>query len=177
MNPIQRLTFWLVMMLFLLGIAGIWSFEFMQTQRRFAQLQANDTLKCQAIADKISMIRSKAEDQLPVDDMNTLVQLIQQAASEASMSMNHVQRIRPSSSRRIGQTPYIQTPTQLSLNQVSMQDTVTFLHHLATNQSNLQIQSLRFTYPSNRQPTPKETWQVEVGLASITYDPQKRNSN
>lgn len=176
MNQSQRLTIWIVMLTAVFALAGFWTYQYMLEQKRFAQVTANNVLECQTIAKQIEKLRTKTHDDQPVGDMNTLVQLIQQSASLAGMPMNHVQRIRPSSARRIGQTPYIENPTQLSLNQVTMKDTVSFLHHLASNQPSLQIQSLRLTDNSGRQPTPEEAWQVEVGLASITYEPIKKET-
>lgn len=177
MNMTQRLTVWLFVML--LGMSGIclWSWQQMQTQHRIAQMSANDDLQSQAFADEITHLQNIAHSRRPDEEMNTLVQMIQQAAKQAAIPMSHVQRIRPSAERRMAQSPYVQKPTQLSLNSLTLPKAVAFLHHLATLQQNLHIQSIRITAPRNDLKNNTDTWQFEVGLANIIYSPQTDKSH
>ena len=182
MSFTQRLTLWLLLITMLLSGVCLWSYQQLILQKRLAQITANDQNKCEKIAQTIQSIQQQAQSLQPADDMNSLVQQIQQAASQAAMPMNHVQRIRPSSPRRLGQSPYVEMPTQLSLQDVTMKNAITFLHHLADAQPDMQIQSLRITSPrSQRSPnTPAnmpETWQFQVGLASLAYLPQTNSKN
>jgi Tfp pilus assembly protein PilO len=169
MSMTQRLTMWLLIMLLGMSVICFWSWQQMQEQHRIAQLTANDELQCKAIGDQISQLRDAAQSRRPDEDMNTLVQQMQQAASQSSMPMSHVQRIRPSAERRIGQSPYVEKPTQLSLSNITLPQAVAFLHHLATLQPDLQIQSLRIT--EDRRNQTSDQWQIEVGLANVIYSP------
>jgi len=175
MSPIQRLTIWLSVMLLCMSILCFWSWGQMQEQQRIAQITVTDQLNCQILKSEIQAIQESAQTRKPSDDMNTLVQQIQQAASNAQMPMSHVHRIRPATQRRIGQSPYLEKPTQLSLSNITLKSTVTFLHHLASLQPDLQIQSMRIT-EDRRNPT-SDLWQVEVGLANVIYAPQASSTN
>ncbi|MFG0250497.1 MAG: hypothetical protein ACF8OB_16550 [Phycisphaeraceae bacterium JB051] len=177
MNLNQRLTLWLMLITMMLGGACFWAYQKLETQKRLATVEAKNQDKCQQIAQAIDEIRQKAQTMEPADEMSSLVQHIQSAASQAGMPMQHVQRIRPSSARRIGQSPYVQKPTQLSLQDVTLKNAVSFLHQLSSTQADMQIKSLRMTAPRLQQgvianATTSETWNMEVGLASIAYVPQ-----
>lgn len=175
MNNSQRLMIWIAIMIPLMGLACFWSWQQMQKQQHIANLSANDQLQCQVIAQKIQALLDTAQTKHPDDDMSTLVQQIQTAAKLTPMPMNHLQRIRPSSPQRIGQSPYVETATQLSLNHITLKNAVTFLHHLANLPASPYIQSLRMT--ENRKNPAANTWQIEVGLATKVYAPQVRKKN
>ncbi len=182
MNLNQRLIIWLLLMTAMFTGSSMWSYGHLQSQKRLAEISARNQSKCQQIAQAIDDIRQHAQDIEPADDMNSLVQQIQKAASSANMPMQHVQRIRPSSPRRLGQSPYVQKATQLSLQDVTMQNAITFLHHLAMSQPNLNIQSMRITSPRSYQQETSatntgETWKMEVGIASIAYVPEVKKRN
>lgn len=169
MSMTQRLMMWLLLMFLGMSAICFWSWQQMLEQRRIAQLTANDQLECQALCDQITRLRTATQNRRPDEEMNTLVEQIQQAAGQAAMPMSHVQRIRPSTERRIGQSPYVEKPTQLSLSNIKLPLAVAFLHHLATRQPDLQIQSLRIT--EDRRNASSDQWQIEVGLASVIYSP------
>ena len=172
MSQAQRLTVWLVVMLLCMTALCFWSWQQLQTQQHLAKATVNDQLKCQRLASEIQAIRDTAQTQKPEDQINTLVQQIQQAADQASMPMSHVQRIRPATQRRMGQSAYLEKPTQLSLSNITLQKTIAFLHHLVSLQPDLQIQSMRLT-EARKNPT-SNLWQVEVGLATVVYAPVVR---
>ena len=91
----QRLTLWLLLITMMLGGACLWTYQQLQTQKRLAKVEAINQDKCQQIAQAIDDIRQKAQAMEPADEMSSLVQHIQSAASQAGMPMQHVQRIRP----------------------------------------------------------------------------------
>jgi hypothetical protein len=77
--------------------------------------------------------------------------------------------IAPAAPRRIGESPYLEHPTQLLLRQVTLAQVFSFLHALSDGGSPLEARSIRLS-AAREDPTGTQ-WTVELTLSYKLYSP------
>jgi hypothetical protein len=156
-----------------------WSYSHLQDSSAAAAAAEQDVRECHALADQITTLRQKPAmadaEQLGNGDLS---HRIEQAANTAGFSNGSVQRIEPQPSRRVDETNYIEVPTSISLQQVTLEQVFTFLHVLSNvptgadfpASSALKVRDIRLSAP--RGDENNNLWTVESTLIYTVYSPR-----
>jgi HPt (histidine-containing phosphotransfer) domain-containing protein len=151
----------------------LWQF---QKNQSAAMNAARDLEACVNAASRIHTLRQRPSlaglEQLQSTELS---RRIEQATRSANIDpARSLLRIVPESPRRLGDSPYKEAPTQVSLRQVTMQQLIGFLYTLTPSDSGLQARSLRLSVP--RQTDSSDDWEVEATITYLIYSPQSANT-
>ncbi len=168
MSEAKRKIVLITAMLVMLGGAAAWSFGWMLEQRELARLDAEDLAACRQLAESIAKLRQQpavaASEAMDVQELGTRITVASQQAGLA----DQLQGVFPQPVRRMGDSPYVQKSTTLSLRGVSLVQIATFLHHL-TLDSGLNVRDLRI---SSKDAGPGGSlWDAEADVAYLIYQP------
>lgn len=136
-----------------------------------ADKAAQNLQQCRQIAEQIQKLQS-APVQASVDGktMNTLSTTISKAAEVAEIPESAIKRKDPQALRRIGKTSYLEQPTQVKLDKVTLEALVAFLCEIAYSEDNLKTTSLRLSAPRSKPKKDEpETWSAEVILTHLIF--------
>lgn len=154
----------------MLAVAALWCYGYM-TDRRNAAIQAqNDLSDCRRYAAQISALQNRpavASDSEKLFSETT--SLIEQAAQSAGIKQ--IASLTPERPRRIEDSVYKETPTRVTMQQVTLKQLATMLYKLIYNQPALHAKSIRVEMP--RGDEYGSTWDVEIVLTYLVYDPMK----
>lgn len=178
-NP--RLVWLLIVML--LGAAA-WSHGRYVQAKNAAQAATADLLESQALAQRVEKLTERAPVALAGElQISALAGAIEQAASTAQLPIAGVLRINPQAPRRVGDTPYLQKPTDVSLRSVTLQQLIGFLHALSADRSNLWPTELSLSAPRAVAASPSargpgagpaeqsDRWDADLTLSYLIYSP------
>ncbi len=155
----------------LLLLAAVWSYDTMVRSRAAALDAAQDLETCRQLGQRIERLRGRPSLAGSAElQQGELTQRIELAARQANIPAERLIRVWPEASRRLGETPYREKPTQVLLRNVSLQQTVTLLHTLSSSEAGLQVKSLRITAP--REGERGDLWTVEATLSYLIFSPQ-----
>jgi hypothetical protein len=169
MSRATRQTLLIGILFLLLVAAAAWSVNWMQHQRQLAQYAADDLAKCQALAKRIETLRGQpAVASAEAMGVQELGQRIEKASSRASLGDSALKGVFPQAARRVGDSPYMQKPTAVTLRRVSLKQLTTFLHDL-TEGSGLKVRNLRIRAPRGEQG--EGQWNAEATLTYLIYQP------
>ena len=137
-----------------------------------AELHWSDcqSLKLQILAYSKEPAKAQA-DALKQPD---LAQRIEAACRSATVLPASVERISPESPRRLGDGPYKEVPTQVSLGKVTLRQVLFFLHALSNSAADgsgpgLRVESLRLSAPRGVESS--DQWKAEMVLTYLVYAP------
>jgi hypothetical protein len=150
-----------------------WSYLHLSQSRDAAMAAAEDLTNCRTLVKQIVELRRRPSiagtQELAVADLS---RRIEQAALTARFPQENIERIDPEPARRVGESNYRQLPTLIRLRHVTLQQIFTFLHTLASDDSNaLQLQQIRLSAPRGEETS--DRWTIESTLAYTIYSPQK----
>jgi hypothetical protein len=171
MNPRKRQAILVGVMMAMLAIAAVWSLGRMFEQRRSARRAATDLAAVTAMAQRMKGLRDQpavasAQD-MGVRELGTR---IDEASGKAGLPRNALRSVDPRSARPVGDTPYLQKPTTLELQGVSLTQLASFLYHL-TSEPGLVVRDLRIRSP--RRDDVGSQWNAEATLTYLIYSPQR----
>lgn len=154
----------------LLLLACAWSYGVLASSRQAALEASDDLATCRKLATRIQALRQKPSVAGTRElEPTELSKQIEEAAKGAGIPAERLVRVWPEQARRVGNSPYKEKPTQVLLRGVSVQQTVTMLHALASSDSGLQVKSLRVIAP--REGERADGWTVETTVASLIFAP------
>lgn len=133
----------------------------------------SDYKRCVAMASDIQRLGQKpalASDREKVPSETTGV--IERAAKGAGIPPERLVRIVPEPSQRLGDSAYKEKPTQVLLNNLTLQQIVSFLSNVAAAEG-LNHKFIRISAP--QADGSDNSWNVEATVTYLIYDPQKND--
>jgi hypothetical protein len=168
----RRLATSVILGALLLAVA--WSWVTLSASRQTAMDAASDLSACREAASRIDQLRRRPAVAGSREVQATeLSRRIEESARAAGMPEGGLDQIEPEPLRRVGDTPYRQTPTRVRLRQVTLQQLFTFLHALAAEGPSgpgLRLQALRLSAPRGEEAG--DQWTAEATLTYLVYDPK-----
>jgi len=135
---------------------------------------ASDLSACRDAASRIEQLRRRPAVAGSREVQATeLSRRIEASARAAEMPDGALDQIEPQPPRRVGDTPYRQTPTRVRLRGVTLQQLFTFLHALAAEDASgpgLRLEALRLSAPRGEEAG--DRWTAEATLTYLVYDPK-----
>jgi hypothetical protein len=155
-----------------LVVAIVWSWLTLAASRQAAMDAAADVSLCRDAASRIEQLRGRPAVAGSREVQATeLSRRIEGSARAAGMPDGGLDQIEPEPPRRVGDTPYRQTPTRVRLRHVTLQQLFAFLHALAAEDSSgpgLRLEAIRLSAPRGEEAG--EQWTAEATLTYLVYD-------
>jgi len=153
-------------MLVLLVLGVVWSALEALDQRARAQRAADQLAVSKVLAQQIRQLREKPEVATGGEiGPRQLGRKISLAADTAGIPAGAIQGVTPRPARRLGKSQYMEKPTTLKLQGVSLGQMAMFLYHISSD-SSLSVRDLRL---EGRRSSPGQTDRLWNGQATITY--------
>lgn len=153
----------------LLGCVA-WSYGYCSAQRDAAAAAAQEAAECRRLAAEV-----KAAGPAPagVPRPAEPTRAIAAAAAAARIPPSDLDRIEPGPARRTLDGSAVEKPVDVYVRRATLQQTITFLHALASPPNDLRPTRLRLTTPDP--PTP-DGWAVEATLTYPTADAAEKSN-
>jgi hypothetical protein len=156
----------------MLAVAALWSWDAMASQRRLAEQAAADLGDCRRLAGDIAELRGKPAVARTEDvGVRALGDRIETSAAEAGLSGSWLEGVYPQSARREGDSPYMTKPTVLAVRAVTLGQLAAFLYHL-TEDPALSVADLRLRSPHGE--TSRDQWDAEATVSYLIYSPSQQ---
>lgn len=159
--------------LFLVLSGGAWySFDLLQQGRHRAERALLGLGDAQRSAQQIERLarqpRFAVEQERVAAEMTGL---IERTAKASGIAPGNLFRIVPQAPQRLGETAYVERPTQIILRNVSLPQAAGLLYGVCEAETGLRTRSLRLVAP--RPDDPENLWNVEAVVGYLVYDPQR----
>ena len=178
--PANLWTRLILICLFASSCFVIYAYQKMASSHRAAMDSVEQWNQCRELADQIKGLQDKP---LKVAErLQTAVQLartLEESAQAANIQLDQLIRIDPRPVRQIENTPYQEQATYFELRKVTLRQLILLLHkisneHQGTTVVDLRLESTRTggmnaEYATNS--TQEETWDAEVTLTSLVFNP------
>lgn len=163
------------LMLMLLLVVVFWTAMTMQAERDAAARAAAGLEEARLIASRAASLRTRdliaqSVSESAVQDQ-AMAQQIASAAARAGLSGDWQRGIEPERAVRVGDTPYLQKPTVLYAQQLTLDELATLLYEL-TYDSPLSVSELTLKTPPGADPG--RQWNADVTLTYLIYQPPTR---
>ncbi|MCC7409225.1 MAG: hypothetical protein IT442_14260 [Phycisphaeraceae bacterium] len=156
------------------AIASAW---FMTAGRAWALAAGGDLRQAQQFEHRIRELRQRPQRVASQELLEPeLAKKIESAATAANLPTSAFDRIEPQSPQRVGNTPYLELTTRLSLRQVALPSLLGFLYNVSTDEVNLSVKEIRLSAPRGAAESAGEAWNAEVALAYWIYAPANTNN-
>lgn len=144
------------------------------SRREGARVAAEGLAACRKLGDQIAVLkRIPTHASLESRGRQDMALAIQRAAQLAHIPDLSIVRVTPLAGRRLGKSAYLEQPTTVELQQVSLEQLVRFLRELSNPEQGLTATSLRLTAPRTPgEDRESETWSVEVILTHLVFSPE-----
>lgn len=153
----------------LLMLTTAWSWEYMSSARRDAELARGDLDDGLRMLGQIERLSDRSGQFAQREKLITeTTTVIEDAAQSAGIAAGSRRRISSETLRRVGDTAYKEKPTQVLLAPVTMKQLVDFALALPGGSDGLSIQSIRLSVPREAD---SGQWTAELGLTCLIYDP------
>ena len=160
------------MLVALMGITAMWSYDGMSAARAAAAEANKDLIACRRMTAGIEACQKRPVQAAEHVQMATeTTGLIEKSAKDASIDLRNLIRITPEPPRRVGDTVYKEKATFVHLKNTTLKQLVALVHNLITAQQKLQVKTIRIAAPQ-----PDDTgswWTVELALTYLIYEPPK----
>lgn len=145
-----------------------------------AATAAEDLAQCDQLGLRITALRRRpslaGSRELQITE---LAQRLEEAAKSCSIPADGISRISPDAPHRVGDSPYREVATEISLRQVTLRQAISFLHALCSAESGLRARDLRLEVPPDAQALGgpergtvlQNTWTLEATLSYLIYAP------
>jgi hypothetical protein len=152
----------------LLAGAALWHLHGIRQQ---AQEAALILTQCRALAQDLRAMRDRPRlAQAQERPLQELTRHIEQAAAAAHMTSAHLIRIWPENANRLGDTAYLEKPTQLLLHDVTLEQITRFLTAMSGADPTLTIPTLRLT--ADNDAASDKHWTAEISLNYLIHAPR-----
>jgi len=164
-----------VMVALLATLAG-WSSYRVRVLQSAVQEQAQLTAECRRLIDQITWL-SQQPNQAGAGEvqLHELTAVIEKAADRAGIDRQQLVRVWPEQSRRAGDSPYLQVPTQVLIRAASLEQLSRFLLDLEGSSLGLRVTSLRLTAPHEQETS--ELWTLETTISYLIYAPTTQRAS
>ncbi len=153
----------------MLAGSAAWSYARLTRTRASAATAAGELAECRRHA---AIIHSLADRPALADDAERqsaqTSRLIEQAASAAGIDARQLIRISPGQARRVGDSPYTDKPTAVTLRAVRTDQLVKFIHAVQAAPQGLTCSAIRLDAAGDGS---KPLWSAEVELTYLIYEP------
>ncbi|MCC7409811.1 MAG: hypothetical protein IT442_17225 [Phycisphaeraceae bacterium] len=159
---------------FVLAAVSAW---FMASSRAWALAAGDDLSQVRQFEHRIRELRERPQRVASQELLEPeLAKKIESAATAAKLATSSFDRIEPQSPQRVGNTPYLELTTRLSLRQVALPSLLGFLYNVSTDEANLSVKEIRLSAPRSDAEAAGGTWNAEVALAYWIYAPANTNN-
>lgn len=167
---LTRMRVWLICLLVLLGILALAASARKQAAKdRAVQAQA-DVAAVAGVLQEIDRLKNRPSLAGAQEiQLSELARQIEQSAVAAGVLQANIIRIYPDPDRRLGESPYVEKPTQLMVKNVTMQQATTLCLTLKQKIPGLWVKSLRLSAPRGGEGG--DDWSVESVLSYLVYAP------
>jgi hypothetical protein len=158
----------------LLAVSAWWSYQAMTQARGLAVQNQSELADCYKMALQIDCYNHSKKPALAAEGELKSAEttaLIEQAAKSAGIPQANLAQIFPESPQRLGDSAYKEKPTQVRVENVTLQQLTAMLYTLAGNAKPLKAKSIRLAAP--RQQETGNLWTAELSLTYLIYDPIK----
>jgi hypothetical protein len=138
---------------------------------------ARDTEQCAHIAEEITALRELPQlAVLEAESDETIINHIVDAAENASIKSRSIARIQPDPFVSLGESSYRIRPVRTDVNQVTLEQLISFAHRLVDEKRGLTVRDLRLSHPvRERAPSALEMWNIELTLTQLIFSPNSRH--
>jgi len=170
---------WLVAALSVAGLAAfLGSVAAWESARSMTLRAAADLDACAALERQISVLRDlPRQAQAAALQQPEMARRIEKAAQQAGIDARNIERIAPEEPRRVGESVYLESPTQIVLAHATLGQLITFLHTLSAGTSgaevaggDLRVQAVRLGAPRGGEAG--NTWRAEITVSYWVYSPK-----
>jgi hypothetical protein len=162
---------WLLLLLALLSTgACYWYYQDRAHRLAGAAVACNI---CDELAREIIQARqSPQRAQMAAKSLDDMGGTIEKAAATAQIQRDRILRIDPQPGKRLSKTDYIEQGTEVELVNVTLRQLVEFLCNIASNDEQLNVETLRLRTPHNSSvASNEELWMADVVLTQRVYAP------
>ncbi len=171
-----RIMIFAGLLAFIAVLVSGWSYSGMSDSRAAAIAAADDLVACHRLVGQIRRLR----DQPTVADsyepqQHELTRRIEGAAQQAQISIGSLDRIWPEPAMYVADTPYKKHATQVVLRGITLQQIVTLIHTLESQEGGPRLTRVRLASP--RDDATGNLWNVEATLTYLIYTPRVRTTS
>jgi hypothetical protein len=167
----RRGTVLAAILLALLAAAALWSHGQIASARAAAAGARADLEACYQSAAQIAAYRQRPALAAEREQLfSETTGQIERAARAASIPAERLVRIAPGSPERIGNSPYREKPTHVTLKRISLQQVVAMLHHLGSGERGLRAKSIRVAAADRRDA--EWLWDADLVASYLIYEPR-----
>jgi hypothetical protein len=167
----RRDTWLAATLLALLAAGSLWSHGQMAAQRAAATGAWADLEACYQSSAQIAACRQRPALAAEREQLfSETTGQIERAARAATIPLERLIRIAPGSPERIGDSPYKEKPTHVTLKRIGLQQLVTMVHHLSSGERGLHAKSIRIATSDRRDP--EALWDADLVVSYLIYDPR-----
>ncbi|MCC6680511.1 MAG: hypothetical protein IT445_06370 [Phycisphaeraceae bacterium] len=150
--------------------AAGWALHKLWGQQAAAEDIARELAECQQLVRQISWLRDQPNLAGASEvQINELAALIEKAAGEAQVDRANLVRIWPNQARRVGDSPYLENPTQVLIRNASLEQVCRFLTLVEDSSFNLRATAIRLTVP--HESDDEKLWTLETTVSYLVYSP------
>jgi len=170
---VNRKTLLIALLIVSLALAAAWSRQHMLHRRHAADLARDTLADCRRIAASIASIRDRPAVAADGEAMGGEIQAaIENVAADAGISKDKLIRISPMPAQRLADSAYMEKPTHVRLDDVTLEQMVTLLHRLAAKQQGLVAKSIQLRSP--QADDTGDLWVAEIELTYLIYEPTEK---
>ena len=153
----------------------VWSAAQLAGSRAEESAARQDLADCRGMVGRVRSLRQRpAVAGTATIGTADLSRRIDQAARAADLADGSILRIEPGPARRVGESNYLEVPTQVQLRQLTLEQLFAFFHGVASD-AGLNVRDVRLSAPRGEENG--DRWTVEATLAYTVYSPRTRDDS
>ena len=158
----------------LMAAGSAWMLFHCHQRSVIARRAMEELAVCQQLADRIQSLRtSPRQAVLKKQSVQRISLCIQQAAEAAELPDSDILRITPRQGRRVGKSPHVEQPVDVTIRKLTLGQLSRFLEELQAGAGGLQPTSIRLTAPRSKpSETENELWSCELVLTYLVFSPE-----
>jgi acetolactate synthase small subunit len=165
----RRLIILLSLLTVLLGGMAAWSWSYLAHERHSALEARQDLQRGRQMVQQIQELSKQPAVVREREQLQTeTIALVESAARLSGLSDRSVRQYAHEKAARVGDTPYKEANTRVTLRNVTMHQLVRMIHKLMETTA-LQARSVRLSAP--RQDEVGDQWNVDLVLSYLIYEP------
>lgn len=169
----RKQILYMVLLVVLAGGMPVWLYGQLQAHRAEAARAARQYHVARVAAAVIAANRDQDSRTMEIPEGTHDVRAAtEKAAQQAEIPLSALIDVTPQSTRRFGQSQYVEQPIRIKLDYVSLRQLVSLLHTLSTPSVGLVPRAIHIRAP--RDEGPEETWLVELIVSRLDYLPAEQ---
>jgi hypothetical protein len=152
-------------------VMAVWGYVYLSAQRDADLAAQTDLIECRQMAAQIDQLNRQPSLVSEHEKQNAeLHGMIEKAALAAGIVAPGPQLIAPDPPRRVGDTPYQESPTRVMLDGVTLRQLVSLILNVTRADPGLNTESLHLSAPGGGGDT-GDRWAADVVLSYLIYKP------